>query len=117
MSGIEGLEQLNKLAYDFRQAGLTAIPRARQLVRKTAFDISATAKTFVPVDTSATRESIDADFEDGDLTAIIGPTTLYAWWLEFGTSRMAPHAFMGPSLDIHSPEFAAGAAELGANIL
>lgn len=35
----------------------------------------------------------------GDMSIAIGPNVKYAEYLEFGTSRMQPYAFIGPSAD------------------
>lgn len=120
----DAVSDLNQLAADIAGAGVLAGPRASALVRKTAFDIEATAKTLVPVDTAATKNSIyvgktgtDQPAGFGDVDVEIGPTTSYAPHLEYGTSRMAPHAFMGPALDRHTPDFLKGAEEIGGNIL
>jgi HK97 gp10 family phage protein len=106
-----GFGDLNKVAVDLTAAAAGADKMASAAVRKTAFDVEATAKQFVPVDTAATKGSIFASdpggnpLHDGSLVAEIGPTTEYSPYLEFGTSRMAPHAFMGPALDRHAPNF------------
>lgn len=88
------------------------------LVRRTAYGVVATAQEFVPVDTGTTKSSIHASAPSGgplagfSMEAEIGPTTEYAPHLEFGTVNMAPHAFMGPALDRHTPDFIAGVNEL-----
>lgn len=105
--------ELNQVAVELNAAGFGAARRARTAVAKTAHDVVATAQQLVPVDTSATKQSIHASFENGGLVAEVGPTTQYAPFLEFGTSRMAPHAFMGPSLDRHSPAFVEAIGQLG----
>lgn len=125
MSDLFGLDQLNRIAVDLAAAGAEGEKIASVAVRKTAFDIEATAEELVPVDTSATKGSIFASGPGGEplgpgsLQAEIGPTTEYAPYLEFGTSRMAPYAFMGPALDRHAPEFAQAIREniAGARIL
>lgn len=108
------MAELNTLAVDLAEAGPRVLVEASKVVRKTAFDIAATAQTFVPVDTGATRSSIGVDTDQAGLGATIGPTTHYAPYLEFGTSRMAPRAFMGPALDKHTPEFLEAMAVLAA---
>jgi HK97 gp10 family phage protein len=105
---------LDELIGDLGKAGYTAAKRAQTVVAKTSQDIVALAQQLVPVDTSATKNSIDADFSPDGLAAEMGPTTHYAWYLEHGTSKMAPHAFMGPALDRHTPGFVDAMRQLGA---
>jgi HK97 gp10 family phage protein len=109
---IDGRE-VERLAFDLTEQTMAATKRASVVVRKTSMDIVGTAQQLVPVDTSATKQSIGADIDVDTLGATIGPTTHYAHWLEFGTSRMAPHAFMGPALDRHTPAFVQAMAQIG----
>lgn len=105
--------EVEKLAFDLNVQSMAATKRASVVVTKTAHDIVATAQTIVPVDTSATKQSIGADIDDGGLAAEIGPTTEYAPYLEHGTTRMPPHAFMGPALDRHTPDFVQAMEQVG----
>lgn len=113
---IDGISDLNTIAVDLVAESGAVTARASVVVRKSAFDVEATAKQLVPVDTHATQNSIFASEPGGaplgptSLNAEIGPTTDYAPFLEFGTSRMAPYAFMGPALDRHSADFETGMA-------
>lgn len=114
----DGIDDLNRLAADLAAAGPQAAAQASVVVHKTAMDIEATAKVLAPVDTGATMNSIGYDVEPGnDISVVIGPTTHYAPYLEFGTSRMAPHGFMGPALDRHTPSFVAAMTAIGGDIL
>lgn len=118
---IAHMNELNTLAVRLGAAGFTAPAKASAAIRKTAHDIEATAKTLVPVDTGATKNSIYVENADpdgrtlgaGSLAAEIGPTTHYAPHLEYGTVKMAPHAFMGPALDRHAPDLAKTLGQLG----
>ena len=106
MAEIDGSRQLvADLARESGQVG----SRAAMVVRKTANDLAATGQHLVPVDTGATKSSIGVDLEGdgrfGSMSADIGPTTEYAPHLEYGTVHTAPHAFMGPALDRHTPAF------------
>lgn len=109
--------EVNTFAAKLGQAGPRTRQAARAAVTKTAHDIVATAQMFVPVDTSATKNSIHAVPVDGGLGADIGPTTHYAPYLEYGTVKMAAHAFMGPALDRHSPDLAQAVRQLAAGEL
>jgi HK97 gp10 family phage protein len=114
---VDGLGDLNKLIADFEGAGLGTAAKGAALVKRTAFAIEGTAKQFVPVDTGATKNSIGTDTAYSGLEATIGPTTEYAPFLEEGTAKMAPYAFMGPAADRHSPDFVAGVEQLGGDLL
>lgn len=93
----EGVDDMNRLAIDLGKAGARAVPLARAALVKTAADIESDAKAFVPVDTGNLKNSISRDVVG--LTAAIGPTASYGAYVEFGTSRQAPAAYMGPAFD------------------
>ena len=114
--------ELNRLAIDLgKAAGGQVGARAARAVRKTAFDIEATAKVFCPVDTGNLRNSISTDIVGdgrfGSVAAEIGPTASYAPFVELGTSRMAPQAFMGPAFDRHAHEFVTAIEEIAGKML
>lgn len=98
---------LNKLEVRIGQAAKKVPEQARQVTRKTANDVERDAKTFCPVDTGFLRNSIGVDMAGNAYytEAVIGPTADYGPYVEFGTSRMAPSAFMGPAFDRHSGEY------------
>lgn len=106
---------LNELLVDLATAGPEAAGKVEVAMSKTGSDIEATAKRLVPVDTGATRASIHTDTTraGSTITVEVGPTTHYAPHLEYGTSRMPPHAFMGPALDRHAPDLEKAVAEAG----
>lgn len=108
--------ELNQLTRELGSSAATAGVKAARVVAKTAFDVTATAQQLVPVDTSATKQSIHPTLENGGLVAEIGPTTAYAPYLEYGTSRMPPHAFMGPALDRHVAEFVDALSQIGGEL-
>jgi len=102
--------EINRLAHSFEQTAANVGPAAQQVVRKTALDIEADAKRFAPVDTGNLRDSIGhSDLrnvgQSGALEARVGPTANYGHYVEFGTSRKGPAAYMGPALDRHSGPF------------
>lgn len=103
--------QLNRLAASFDAAGDAIGVEASTAVRATALRVERDAKAFAPVDTGFLRNSIGHDITgNADAAAIeaeIGPTAAYSEFVEFGTSRMAPRAFMGPALDRNAPGFVA----------
>ena len=94
-------DPLRKLSADLKGESKRVGARGALVVRKTAAAITRDARLMAPVDTGNLRASIG--YETRELTASveaeIGPTASYAAFVEFGTSRMAPHAYMGPALD------------------
>ena len=112
---------LRALSADLRAAGRQVGNKARQVVRKTAYDIEATAKSLVAVDTGNLKSSIThSDLRlgtTGSLVAEIGPTADYGEFLETGTRRMAPQPYMGPAADRHEPAFNEAMAQLGQELL
>ena len=110
-----GFDDLNRLAADLTKAGLRAQLKATVLVAKAAHDVEAVAKSFCPVDTGFLRSSIGVDLQGA--SAVIGPTAEYGPYVEFGTSRQAPAAFMGPALDRVSPSFVEAVESLGGDVL
>lgn len=118
---MSGDEQLRRLSADLTAAGRKVGNKARQVVRKTAYDIEATAKSIVAVDTGNLKSSIShSDLRigtTGSLVAEIGPTANYGEFLETGTRRMAAQPFMGPAADRHEPAFNEAMAQLGQELL
>lgn len=102
------VSELNQLVADMRGADGRIGRKAAAAVRKTARDIEATSKQFAPVDTGALRNSIGHDITGdgrfGAIEATVGPTVEYGAHVEYGTSRNAPAAYMGPALDRHGPD-------------
>lgn len=95
------VSDLNKLSADLGRAGPAILPLARIVIQKSAADIKRDAQAFAPVDTGNLRSSIGYETREltGAVAAEIGPTAAYGAFVEFGTSRMGPHAYMGPALD------------------
>lgn len=113
--------ELDDLTRDLTAAPARVGERVSRALRKAAFDIERDAKAFAPVDTGALRNSIGTDLTgDGrsaSMTADIGPTVDYAVYQEYGTSRMPPHAFMGPAFDRHAGEFVEAVADVADVVL
>lgn len=107
---------IRKLAIDLGNAGPKTETKARVALRKTAADTVRSAKNRVAVDTGNLKSSIGASFPS-PLSAEIGPTADYGYWVEVGTSRMAPQPYMGPAADIHFPLFEQAIAKLGEELL
>lgn len=117
----EGVDELNRVAAGFVVAGGRIGALGAAVLRKSAMDVERDAKMFCPVDTGNLRGSISTSFSGdgrgGSMSAEIGPTASYGSYVEFGTSRMGPSAFMGPALDRNTPSFLEAAAQLGARAL
>jgi HK97 gp10 family phage protein len=73
---------------------------AKDLQRR-ALQVERAAKGLCPVDTGRLRSSINNEIgQDGEgLVAIIGTNVEYAPYVELGTSRMEPQAFLLPALE------------------
>lgn len=86
----------------------------RAAVAKAAYDTEADAKTLCPVDTGALRGSIKTQVEGA--SARVTASMEYAGYVEFGTYKMAPRAFMRPAADINEPKFIAAMEALAAHL-
>ena len=123
MTGISwDTSDLNKLAVDLGQAGQKVGDRVQVAIRKTALDIKGDAKKFCPVDTGNLRDSIGTSDlrsvgQAGVLEVEIGPTANYGGFVEFGTSRHGPAAYMGPALDRRTPDFVTAMEQLAGEML
>lgn len=95
--------EVDHLIFDLGTASVRVGEKVANVIRKTAHDIEADAKAFVPVDTGFLKNSISTDFEgDGRfarMSAEIGPTAHYGVYVEEGTSRQNPQPFMRPAFD------------------
>lgn len=98
---------LNEFVADLSALGAKALPMATIATQKTALSVQASAQAFAPVDTGNLRSSISQETRSTGtgVEAEIGPTAEYGIYVELGTSRMAPHAFLGPAFDRHAGEF------------
>lgn len=114
---IEGVEQLNTIAVDLNRAGLVTAHKASKAVKKFGQDVVHDGQAFCPVDTGNLRSSIGVDYDGDGLGCTAGPTANYGGYVEYGTSRMAPEAYMGPAFDRNVPGFVAAAEDLGGSIL
>lgn len=111
-----GIDDLNRVAVTLKAAGVRAQVQGDRLTRSAAFAVQANAMVIAPVDTGTLRQSITVEFHGGllagGLVAVVAPQVSYGYFVEFGTSRQAPQAFMGPSLDRVTPAYVAAIAAL-----
>lgn len=104
--------EINQLAIDLGEAAAEIAPRVSQVVRKSALRVEAEAKAFTPVDTGYLRNSISGEMDGDGLGATIGPAASYGAFVELGTSRTGPRAFMGPAFDRAQPDFLAALEQI-----
>lgn len=95
---LEG-QGITALAVDLRHAGPEAQDKAKVVVERSGHDVVAGAQVICPVDTGNLRNSIGVDFDNDGLGWEAGPTASYGGYVEYGTSRMAAQAYMGPAFD------------------
>lgn len=88
-----------------------ARPKAAKIVGRTAFIIEGKAKMLAAVDTGALRNSIKAK-QLGELTWEVAPHVDYAWYQEFGTSKMPAHPYLIPAVEGQRAAFVAAMREL-----
>lgn len=105
-------KDLSKASRDIKDDALGV---AKEVISK----VESTAKQLAPRDSGTMANSISSEAEAGGgyVTAEAGPTERYAVFVEFGTYKDAPQAFMGPALDRHSAEWEERLAEKAADIL
>lgn len=108
---------LNRLEIDLLEGGLKVAAQAAKVVKKNGMDVVRDAQAFCPVDTGALKGSIGMDPDLDGLGYVAGPTMDYAPYVEYGTSRKGPAAFMGPAFDRNLPAVIAALDILGGNIL
>ena len=114
------VSELNTLVADLGQVPSKVAVAARAATVNATFDIERDAKTFAPVDTGNLRNSIghsDLRMSLDDIAVEIGPTAHYGRYVEEGTSRMAPHAYLGPAFDRHAGSWVAALEQLVGDIL
>lgn len=105
----------NQLAADLGKAGPKMQKRGQDVLTKVLADGTREAQAFAPVDTGNLRNSIS--WERRGLAGEFGATADYALYVEEGTSRMAPHAFVGPAFDRQQPVFMTAIEALAKEIL
>lgn len=81
-------------------------PKASAIVKKTAFEIEASAKQRAAVDTGAMRSSITTTM-DGDLSATVSVGAEYGPYQEYGTAFQPGTPFMTPAAEAARAPYAA----------
>ena len=113
------IEQWRNLATDISAAGQRGHNKAAIVVGKTAADITADAKHFVPVDTGNLKNSIGYDTFNagGEMGAEIGPTANYGLYIETGTSVMGPQPYLAPAFNRRVTGFEQALAQIVGEVI
>lgn len=107
--------ELNRLVADMTFAAKNIKKAAKEVLEEVSDDVAETAKSFAPIAGGELRDSITSEVTEGTggVTAEAGPEVYYGRFVEYGTSKMAPQAFMGPALDRHIPDLENKLGEAG----
>jgi HK97 gp10 family phage protein len=111
--------EFNLLADKLDRATEAASFLIRGAVRKTTLDIAKDAKAFAPVDTGNLRNSIQTSMSGSNANVAQGTIQAqanYSKYVEFGTSRTAPQAFMGPAADRNEPALQEAISQVAATL-
>jgi HK97 gp10 family phage protein len=110
-----GIIGLNVVIVSLSRASANAKERAGKVVEETARRVETTAKELCPRLTGSLAGSIHTTplSSWGVVSAEVGPSSRYGSFVEFGTYKDAPQAYMGPALDRHSGDFERLIAEAG----
>ena len=107
------------VARDFTKAGVFVQLNVGRLVADTAARVAATQRTLIPVATGKTKSQIKVRLAPDQLSATVGVSgnrRYIAWFLEYGTVKMGPRPFVGPSASKHLPGFERALAELAVDV-
>ena len=110
-------DQFAQLAVDLEKAGEHVAYQAPRVLVEHANRLAEVAKQRCPRETGRMANSIWASIDMVGLSAEVGPYAYYAPFVEYGTSKMSPRPFMGPSLDEVEPGFLESIAQLGGDAL
>lgn len=105
-----GTDDLDRLVATFDAKVVGMDSRTSLVVRKAAFDVERYAKQGAAVDTGFMRSSIHTVIQTNNWRtygAEVIAEAFYSFFVEHGTTRMAPQPFMGPALDRVEPGFMA----------
>lgn len=108
---------LNNLYVDLGKAAGSIYIEAKKIIAKGGQDVVRDAQAFCPVRTGNLKNSISVDYGANGLSFEAGPTMNYGMWVECGTSRMAPRAFLGPAFDRNVPQIVGELDRLGGKVI
>lgn len=90
-----------------------ARPRALEAVNAALFAVEGHAKSIVPVDTGALKNSIHVTPADaGTLSGECSASMDYAVYVEYGTYRSPAQPYMTPAAEAAAPGFQAAMADI-----
>lgn len=107
------------VASSFAGAAAAIQWKARMQVARTAAEIAGTQRALIPTATGRTKGTISTTIGDKGMSAAVGPggkRAHIARFLEYGTVKMSPRPFIGPSADKHLPGFEAALERLAEQI-
>ena len=98
---------INRLIARIDRAPYAVLRQVIAVTTKATADTDRDGKAFCPVDTGNLWSSIghEVSVSGHGVLGEVGPTASYGRFVEDGTSRMAPHAYMGPAFDRHAYAF------------
>jgi len=103
------------IKYDRIPEILARFPGAvHKVIADTANGIKVDAQDLCPVKTGTLRGSIKTQIDGASAT--VTASTEYAWYVEYGTRKMAPRSFMRRAADINEPKYYAAMDALAANL-
>lgn len=107
----EGIDELYKIEAELRTGKVRMLSRGPMVLRAATYRMQSYSMGAAPVDTGALRSSITVGFNGGLMAGwmegMAGPEIRYGGYVEFGTERTRPQAYMAPALDRAGAEFAA----------
>lgn len=107
-------DDLARLAADLGSAHDRLMPQLVAVTEKSLGDVVRVAQTIVSVDTGYLKSSIGSDpvtSSPDTVEGVAGPTAEYGEYVEDGTSRTAPHPYMGPAGERVAPSWVAAIEE------
>lgn len=110
------VQGLNELTVSLASAPARVKAGAAERVGQVLDNIVSTAQSIVAVQSGELQGSISRDEVAqgfGSVTGEAGPTARHGRFVEWGTYKDAPQAFMGPAMDRHTHELEEGLGDLG----
>lgn len=115
----DGAAEFELMAANLNHAGRTAMPRAREAMKKALNGIASGAANRAPVATGALKNSMttstsgNRDYARGE----VGPTVNYAAFVELGTSRQRAQPYLRPATDAVMPGYDAAIEQIAEDVL